>query len=90
MQMFLGCHGVGFVSVMSAFSGSIPFSPNVTMIVYHYPLSLESSKLPFGGEAFVSSRSVVLFSLCVVKMCWFCDESIRCCICELHCCRRIR
>ena len=69
MQMFLGCHGVGFVSAMSAFSGSIPFSPNVTVVVYRYPLSLESSKLPFGEEAFVSSRSVVLlFSLCVVKM----------------------
>ena len=66
IQMFPGCHGVEFVLAMSAFSGSIPFSPNVTMIMYRHLLSLKPLKLPF-GEAFVSSRSVVLLcSLCVV------------------------
>ncbi len=56
-----------FVSAMSAFSGSILFSHNVTMLVYHHLLSLKPLKLPFGEEAFVSSRSVVLLcSLCVV------------------------
>ena len=48
-----------FVLVMSAFSGSILFSPNVTMVVYSYLLSLEPLKLPFGEEAFMLSRSVV-------------------------------
>ena len=67
MQMFPGFHGVEFVSAMSVFSGSIPFSHNVTMLVYRHLLSLEPLKLPFGEEAFVSSRSVVLLcSLCVV------------------------
>ena len=67
IQMFPGFHGVEFVLAMSAFSGSIPFSHNVTMIMYHQSLSLEPLKLPFGEEAFVSSRSVVLLcSLCVV------------------------
>ena len=67
IQMFPGCHGVEFVLAMSAFSGSIPFIPNVTMLVYRHLLSLEPLKLPFGEEAFVSSRSVVLLcSLCVV------------------------
>ena len=57
-----------FVLAMSAFSGSILFSPNVTMLVYRHSLSLEPLKLPFGEEAFVSSRSVVLLcSLCVVS-----------------------
>ena len=55
-----------FVSAMSAFSGSILFSPNVTMLVYRHLLSLKLLKLPF-EEAFVLSRSVVLLcSLCVV------------------------
>ena len=58
IQMFPSCHGVGFVSAMNAFSGSIPFSPNVIMVVYRHPLSLESSKLPFGEAAFVSNRPV--------------------------------
>ena len=67
IQMFPGFHGVEFVLVMSAFSGSIPFSHNVTMLVYRHLLSLKPLKLPFGEEAFVSSRSVVLLcSLCVV------------------------
>ena len=67
IQMFPGCHGVEFVLAMSAFSGSIPFSPNVSMIVYRHSLSLEPFKLSFGEEAFVSSRSVVLLCrLCVV------------------------
>ena len=67
IQMFPGFHGVEFVLAMSAFSGSIPFSHNVTMLVYRHSLSLEPLKLPFGEEAFVSSRSVVLLcSLCVV------------------------
>ena len=67
MQMFLGFHGVESVSAMSAFSGSIPFSHNVTMLVYRHLLSLKPLKLPFGEEAFVSSRSVVLLcSLCDV------------------------
>ena len=67
IQMFPGCHGVEFVLAMSAFSGSIPFSPNVTMLVFRHLLSLEPLKLPFGEEAFVLSRSVVLLcSLCVV------------------------
>ena len=56
-----------FVLVMSAFSESILFSPNVTMLVYRHLLSLEPLKLPFGEEAFVSSRCVVsLYSLCAV------------------------
>ena len=56
-----------FVSAMSAFSGSILFIHNVTMLVYRHALSLEPLKLPFGEEAFVSIRSVVLLcSLCVV------------------------
>ena len=56
-----------FVSAMSAFSGSILFSHNVTMIMYRHLLSLKPLKLPFGEEAFVLSRSVVLLcSLCVV------------------------
>ena len=56
-----------FVSAMSAFNGSIPFSHNVTMLVYRHLLSLKPLKLSFGEEAFVSSRSVVLLcSLCVV------------------------
>ena len=56
-----------FVSAMSAFSGSILFSPNVTMLVYRHLLSLKPLKLPFGEEAFVSSRIVVLLcSWCVV------------------------
>ena len=60
-------HGVEFVSAMSAFNGSIPFSHNVTMLVYRHLLSLKPLKLPFGEEAFVSSRSVVLLcSLCDV------------------------
>ena len=66
MQMFPGCHGVVFVSAMSAFSGSILFSLNVTMVVYRHLLSLKPLKLPFGEEAFVSSRSVVLLCSCVV------------------------
>ena len=67
MQMFPGFHGVEFVSAMSVFSGSIPFSHNVTMLVYRHLLSLKPLKLPFGEEAFVSSRSVVLLcSLCAV------------------------
>ena len=67
IQMFPGFHGVEFVSAMSAFSGSIPFNHNVTMLVYRHLLSLKPMKLPFGEEAFVSSRSVVLLcSLCVV------------------------
>ena len=54
---------------MSAFSGSIPFSPNVTMLVYRHLLSLKPLKLSFGEEALVSSRSVVLLcSLCVVGL----------------------
>ena len=64
--MFPGFHGVEFVLAMSAFSGSIPFSHNVTMLVYRHLLSLKPLKLPF-GEAFLLSRSVVLLcSLCVV------------------------
>ena len=59
IQMFPGFHGVEFVLAMSAFSGSILFSPNVTMLVYRHLLSLEPLKLPFGEKAFVSSRSVV-------------------------------
>ena len=56
-----------FVSAMSVFSGSIPFSPNVTMIMYRHLLSLKPLKLPFGEEVFVLSRSVVLLCrLCVV------------------------
>ena len=43
IQMFPGFHGVEFVLVMSAFSGSIPFSHNVTMLVYRHSLSLEPS-----------------------------------------------
>ena len=79
IQMFPGFHGVKFVLVMSAFNGSILFSPNVTMLVYSYLLSLEPLKLPFGEEAFVSSRNVVLLcSLCVL-----CDDSIRRCECGL-------
>ena len=67
MQMFPGFHGMEFVSAMNAFSGSISFSPNVTMLVYRHLLSLEPMRLPFGEEAFVSSRSVVLLCrLCVV------------------------
>ena len=43
------------------------FSPNVSMIMYRHLLSLKPLKLPFGEEALVSSRSVVLLcSLCVV------------------------
>ena len=65
--VFPGCYGVGFVLVMSTFSACIPFSPNVTMLVWCHLLSLEPLKLPFGEEAFVSSRNVVLLcSLCVV------------------------
>ena len=67
IQMFPGFHGVEFVLAISAFSGSIPFSPNVTMLVYRHLLSLEPLKLPFGEEALVLSRSVVLLcSFCVV------------------------
>ena len=67
IQMFPGFHGVEFVLAMSASSGSIPFSPNVTMVVYRHLLSLKPLRLPFGEEAFVLSRSVVLLcSLCVV------------------------
>ena len=43
IQMFPGCHGVEFVLAMSAFSGSIPFSHNVTMLVYRHSLSLNPS-----------------------------------------------
>ena len=66
MQMFPGFHGVEFVLAVSAFSGSIPFSPNVTMIMYRHSLSLEPLKLSFGEEAFVLSRSVVLLCSCVL------------------------
>ena len=67
IQMFPGCHGVEFVLAMSAFSGSIPFIHNVTMLVYRHSLSLKPLRLPSGEEAFVLSRSVVLLcSLCVV------------------------
>ena len=67
IQMFPGFHGVEFVLAMSAFSGSIPFIHNVTMLVYRHSLSLKPLRLPSGEEAFVLSRSVVLLcSLCVV------------------------
>ena len=59
IQMFPGFYGVEFVLVMSAFSGSIPFSPNVTMVMYRHLLSLEPLKLPFGEAVLVSIRSVV-------------------------------
>ena len=59
MQMFPGFHGVEFVSAMNAFNGSIPFSPNVTMVVYRHLLSLEPLKLPFGEVVHVSIWSVV-------------------------------
>ena len=69
IQMFPGFHGVEFVLAMSAFSGSIPFSPNVTMLVYRHLLSLKPLKLSFGEEALVSSRCVeLLCSLCVVGL----------------------
>ena len=56
-----------FASATSAFSGSILFSPNVTMVVYRHLLSFEPLKLPFGEAVLVSIRSVVLLcSLCVV------------------------
>ena len=59
MQMLPGFHGVEFVLVMSAFNGSIPFSPNVTMVVYRHLLSLKPLKLSFGEVVLVSIRSVV-------------------------------
>ena len=66
IQMFPGFHGVEFVLAMSAFSGSSPFSHNVTMIMYRHSLSLKPLRLPFGEEAFVLSRSVVLLCSCVL------------------------
>ena len=54
IQMFPGCHGVEFVLAMSAFSGSIPFSHNVTMLVYRH--SFESRAI----EAAIRRSSICL------------------------------
>ena len=54
IQMFPGFHGVEFVLAMSAFNGSIPFSHNITMIVYRH--SFESQAI----EAAIRRRSVCL------------------------------